>query len=398
VKKLTIDDLDCRGKRVLMRVDFNVPLENGTVADDTRIREALPSIRHVLSQGGRLVLMSHLGRPKGRPVPQMSLRPCASVLGELLGTTIAFAPDCIGKAAEDAVDRLGDGEVLMLENLRFHLEETENDPQFSAQLARLGDLYINDAFGTAHRAHASTEGVTRHMSKCAAGYLMMKEIEYLGMALENPPKPFVAILGGAKISGKIDVIANLLPRVDRIIIGGGMAYTFLKAEGAEIGNSILESDRIDMARDLLAASGDKIALPVDFLVSDAFDFAERRIGVTREVDADAIPPQWFGLDIGTKSIAHFRRILSDAKTIVWNGPMGVFEIDRTSRGTFAVAQMLAELTAGGARTIIGGGDSAAAVARAGVADRVSHVSTGGGASLEFLEGKTLPGIAALTDK
>jgi phosphoglycerate kinase len=395
---MTIDDLECKGRRVLMRVDFNVPLQNGKVADDTRIRAALPSIRHIVERGGRLVLMSHLGRPKGQRVADMSLQACVPVLNELLGSKVGFVGDCVGTEAEKKVAELSDGDVLLLENLRYHPAETDNDPDFSADLARLGDVYVNDAFGTAHRAHASTEGVTHHIHPCAAGYLMMKEIEYLGSAVEHPTRPFVAILGGAKISGKIDVIANLLPKVDRILIGGGMSYTFFKAKGIEIGNSLLEEDRIEMARNLLAQSGEKIVLPLDCRVSDAFDFKARQLGEFKEVAAEAIPDGWYGLDIGSRTIDHFRDILRDARTVVWNGPMGVFEIEATAEGTLKVAETLAEITASGATTVIGGGDSAAAVKQAGLSDKVSHVSTGGGASLEFLEGKTLPGIAALTDK
>jgi phosphoglycerate kinase len=328
----------------------------------------------------------------------MSLQACVPVLSELLGSKVEFVGDCVGTEAEKKVAELSDGDVLLLENLRYHPAETDNDPDFSAGLARLGDVYVNDAFGTAHRAHASTEGVTHHIQPCAAGYLMMKEIEYLGSAVENPTRPFVAILGGAKISGKIDVIANLLPKVDRILIGGGMSYTFFKAQGIGIGNSLLEEDRIEMARNLLAQSGEKIVLPLDCRVSDAFDFKARQLGEFKEVAAEAIPEGWYGLDIGSRTVDHFRDILQDARTVVWNGPMGVFEIEATAEGTLKVAETLAEITARGATTVIGGGDSAAAVKQAGLSDKVSHVSTGGGASLEFLEGKTLPGIAALTDK
>jgi phosphoglycerate kinase len=396
--KLTVEDLGVKGKRVLMRVDFNVPLEGGKVGDDKRIRAAIPTIKYITEKGGRLILMSHLGRPKGERKPEMSLRPCVPVLNDLLGKSISFVDDCIGDAAEAAVEKLGDGEVLLLENLRYYKEETENDNDFAAKLAGLGDVYVNDAFGTAHRAHASTEGVTHHIDQCAAGYLLMKEIEFIGDLIEDPEKPFVAVLGGAKISSKIGVISNLLPKVDKIIIGGGMAYTFFKAMGMEIGNSLLEEDKISLAKELLEKGGDKIVLPVDCMITNMLDFDARRVGELKEVAADAIPAGWLGVDIGTNSIEQFGSILKDAKTIVWNGPMGVFEVEATAKGTFAIANVLAEATLNGAATVIGGGDSASAVVKAGVEDKVSHVSTGGGASLEFLEGKVLPGVAALTDK
>jgi len=396
--KMTVNDLDVKGKRVLMRVDFNVPLRDGKVANDARIRAALPTIRQIVQNGGRLVLMSHLGRPKGERNPAMSLAPCAPVLSQLLKRPVAFVDDCLGAAVESAVAALADGDILLLQNLRYYEAETRNSLDFAAQLARLGDLYVNDAFGTAHRAHASTEGVTHYLEVCAAGLLMMKELDYLGRLLQSPEKPFVAVLGGAKISGKIDVIANLLPRVDRILIGGGMAFTFYKAQGLEIGASLLEEDRVGLARELLASAGDKLVLPPDCVVAQTVDFAAHTVGELRTVDADAIPAGWRGLDIGPKSLAAFGAILAPARTVVWNGPMGVFEIPQTAAGTYAVARMLADVTAGGAVTVIGGGDSAAAVAKAGVEDKVSHVSTGGGASLEFLEGKVLPGVAALSDK
>jgi phosphoglycerate kinase len=398
LNKLTIEDIEFRGRKVLMRVDFNVPLESGQVSDDKRIRAALPSIRRIIECGGKLILMSHLGRPKGRRVPEMTLQSCVPVLNELIDAKVLFADDCIGEGAIAKVAELNAGEVLILENLRYHIEETANDPEFSAKLAAHGDVYVNDAFGTAHRAHASTEGVTHFFDQCAAGYLMMKEIDYLGRALDNPRRPFVAILGGAKISGKIDVISSLLPKVDHIIIGGGMTFTFMKADGVEIGNSLLEADKLDTAREVMTQGRQMIVFPVDFLISDYVDFKARKVGPIKEVAFDAIPVGWVGLDIGHRSIDHFRKVLEKARTIVWNGPMGVFEIQDTAKGTFAIAELLAKLTRQGATTIIGGGDSASAVARAGVEDKVSHVSTGGGASLEFLEGKTLPGIAALTDK
>ncbi len=398
MNKLSVEDLKINGKRVLMRVDFNVPLEAGKVANDKRIRAALPTIKYIVDRGGKLILMSHLGRPKGERIPEMSLKPCIPALSELLGKAVGFADDCIGAVAAAAVEKLAKGEVLLLENLRYYKQETDNDPEFAAKLAKLGDIYVNDAFGTAHRAHASTEGVTHHIDQCAAGYLMMKELDYLGKVVENPEHPFVAILGGAKISGKIDVISNLLPKVEKIIIGGAMTYTFYKAQGMDIGNSLLEEDKIGMAKELLKQSADKIVLPVDCIVSDSFDFEARKVGELKEVSADAIPSGWFGLDIGTQSLEKFRSVLTDARTIVWNGPMGVFEIEETAKGTFRIANILAELTAKGATTVIGGGDSASAADEAGVAEKVSHVSTGGGASLEFMEGKILPGVAALTDK
>jgi phosphoglycerate kinase len=398
MNKLTVEDLDLRGKRVLMRVDFNVPLESGKVANDKRIQAALPTIKHITNAGGRLILMSHLGRPKGKRVAEMSLEPCVAILNTLLGKKVGFVDDCIGETVEAKVESLNEGDVLLLQNLRYYPQETENDPDFAAKLARLGDVYVNDAFGTAHRAHASTEGVTHYIPQCAAGYLLMKELDYLGRVLSSPAKPFVAILGGAKISGKIDIISNLLPKVDHIIIGGGMSYTFFKAQGKEIGKSLLEADRIDLAKELLIQGGAKIVLPVDCMVSDTFDFDARQVGALQEVAANAISAGGFGLDIGPKSIEKFRSIIRTAKTVVWNGPMGVFEIDATAKGTFAIANALAEATAIGATTVIGGGDSASAINKAGIADKVSHVSTGGGASLEFMEGKVLPGVAALTDR
>jgi phosphoglycerate kinase len=395
---MTIDDLELKGRRVLMRVDFNVPLEGAVVANDKRISAVLPTIQKVVDSGGRLVLMSHLGRPKGERVPEMSLKPCVGVLSRFLNKEVHFVDDCIGQPVEEAVARLKDGDVLLLENLRYYKKETDNDSDFAGKLAALGDLYVNDAFGTAHRAHASTEGVTHFFDQCAAGYLMMRELDYLGRVMENPERPFVAILGGAKISGKIDVISNLLSRVDRVIIGGGMTYTFYKAQGLEIGNSLLEDDKVEFARGILVQGGEKLFLPVDCLVSDEFDFKARKVGRLKEVNADEMPAGWMGLDIGSRTIEAFSSIIGSARTVVWNGPMGVFEIDETARGTYEMARILADITDKGATTVIGGGDSASAVNKAGVADRVSHVSTGGGASLEFMEGKTLPGVAALTDK
>lgn len=396
--KLTIEDLELKGRRVLMRVDFNVPLENGSVANDQRIRAALPSIRYVVEHGGRLILMSHLGRPKGERKPEMSLRPCAQVLGTLLGQPVAFTDDCVGPTVTDAAAELSDGQVLLLENLRYHKAETDNDADFAKALAQLGEVYINDAFGTAHRAHASTEGVTRHITRCASGFLLTKEIDYLGRVTQNPERPFVAILGGAKISGKIDVIENLLPKVDQLIIGGGMSYTFFKARGLSIGTSLLEEDKVELARSLLDKGGEKLKLPVDCLISDHFNFSARSVGRVQEVAVESIPENWSGLDIGSRTIDTFGAVLRQARTVIWNGPMGVFEIEETAKGTMAIANILAQITDSGAVTVVGGGDSAAAVAKAGMAERVSHVSTGGGASLEYLEGKILPGVAALTEK
>jgi phosphoglycerate kinase len=396
--KLTVEDVALANQQVLMRVDFNVPIKDGKVVNDKRIRAALPTIRYVLSQGGKLVLMSHLGRPKGQRRAEMSLRPCAETLALHLNQAVGFVDDCIGEKVEAAVQKLAPGQVLLLENLRFYAGETQNDALFAKQLAGSADLYINDAFGTAHRAHASTVGVIRHLRIAAAGYLMMKEIDYLGRALQAPQTPFVAILGGAKISGKIDVIQSLLTKVDRLLIGGGMAYTFLYAQGLSVGNSLLETDKVALAKSLLAEAGDKIVLPVDCMVSDTFDFEAGTVASLQAVDVGAIPDGFAGLDIGPASIERFQAVLADARTVVWNGPMGVFEIEATAKGTFDIARMLAQLTDAGAVTIIGGGDSAAAAEKAGVAERISHISTGGGASLQFLEGKTLPGIAALNDK
>ncbi len=395
--KLTVDSLDVRGKNILMRVDFNVPLDDDlNITDDLRIRAALPSIRKVIENGGRAVLCSHLGRPKGERKAAFSLAPVAKHLSTLLGQPVKFADDCIGDAVAALKGNLQDGEVLLLENLRFHAGETKNDADFAAALAAGCGLYVNDAFGTAHRAHASTEGVTKHFQQCAAGFLMMKELQYLGDALDNPKRPFVAILGGAKISGKIDVIEHLLGKTDALIVGGGMIFTFFKAHGWNIGKSILESDRIDMAKDILGKaqnSSTDLELPMDVLVADKFEAGAN----TENVSAADIPGEWLGVDIGEKSIQRFKDILKDAKTVVWNGPMGVFEIPDFAKGTEAIARYLAEITANGATTIVGGGDSAAAVKQFKLEGQLSHVSTGGGASLEFLEGKVLPGVAALSD-
>jgi phosphoglycerate kinase len=396
--KMSVTDIQARDQRVLMRVDFNVPLQGQRVGSDKRIRAALPTIRHLVENGARLILMSHLGRPKGERRENMSLRPCAEALANLLDRPVQFVDDCIGEKVRAAVDDLKSGEVLLLENLRFYAGETKNDPDFARQLSEWGEIYVNDAFGTAHRAHASTEGVTRFIQPCVAGFLMQKELDYLEQVVESPRRPFVAILGGAKISDKIEVIRNLLPKVDHLLIGGGMAFTFLRAKGLNIGRSLLEEDKVALATELLTEAGEKIVLPTDSAVSDTFDFAGRSVGSLSTVAVEHIQDKQIGLDIGPSTIARFKQILSGAKTVIWNGPMGVFEIEATARGTFETARILAQLSDQGAMTVIGGGDSAAAVEMAGLAERMTHISTGGGASLEFLEGKKLPGIAALTEK
>jgi len=397
-KKLFVEDLNVTGKRVIVRVDFNVPLKDGKVESDKRLKESLPTIKFLREKNAKVILMSHLGRPDGKKVPDMSLRPVADALAGLLDAPVAFADDCVGPAAEKAVAALQPGGVLLLENLRFHAAEEENDPAFAKQLAALADVYVNDAFGSAHRAHASTEGITKFVPQAASGFLMKKELDYLGEALGNPKRPFVAVIGGSKVSGKIDVIKNLLPRVDKLLIGGGMTYTFLKAQGLETGKSIVENDKIELAKSLMAEAGDKLVLGTEFVVTDKLDFKGRTVGALKTVAKNAIPADWEAVDAGPATVDAFTKILLGAKTIVWNGPVGVFEIDATAKGTIAIAEALAKATAAGATTIIGGGDSASAVKKAGVASKVSHVSTGGGASLEFLEGKVLPGVAALTDK
>jgi len=393
--KRTIRDLNLKGRRVFIRVDFNVPLKGGVIGDDTRIRESLPTIKYALEAGaGCVILASHLGRPKGKPNPEMSLRPVAARTGELLGRAVAFADDCVGPAAEGAVRNAPTGGVVLLENLRFHAEEEKNDPQFAKGLAALCDVYVNDAFGAAHRAHASVEAIVRLVPEAAAGLLMEKELRYLGAAIGNPERPFVAIIGGAKVSDKIEVIQNLIPRVDRLLIGGAMAYTFFKAMGKPVGKSLVEDDKLDLARDVIARAKDRglqLLLPVDHVVA-----AKVEAGVpveTLSVDNPAIGER-MGLDIGPRTIEAYSAALSDARTVVWNGPMGVFEIDAFAKGTIGVAQAVARVNG---TTIVGGGDSIAAIKKSGVSDRITHISTGGGASLEFLGGQTLPGVAVLPD-
>ncbi|MGB8213572.1 MAG: phosphoglycerate kinase [Anaerolineales bacterium] len=388
--KKTVKDIDLKGKRVLMRVDFNVPMADGKVTDDKRIRAALPTIKYVLDQGASLLLMSHLGRPKGGFDPEFSLKAAADVLAGLLGIPVKMAPDCVGPEVEALAKALKPGEVIMLENTRFHPEEEKNDMGLAKQMAALGDVFVNDAFGSAHRAHSSTEGVA-HFLPAVSGFLMEQELEYLGRAIANPEHPYIAILGGAKISDKILVVETLLSKCDKLIIGGGMANTFLAAQGKQMQDSLVEAGSIDTAKSILVKAGKNIVLPVDAVIADKFD-AEAN---SQTVDVDKIPAGWRMMDVGPKTLELYKETLKGAKLIVWNGPVGVFEMPKFAEGTFALAKMLAS---SGAVTVIGGGDSASAVKKAGVSKQMTHVSTGGGASLEFLEGKELPGVAALMNK
>jgi phosphoglycerate kinase len=397
VKKLSVQDTEVRGRRVLMRVDFNVPLDDrGRITDDTRIRAAVSTLEYLRSREALPVLMSHLGRPKGSPSPELSLHPAAQRLSELLSAPVHFASDCVGEAARDAVAKAGASEVVLLENLRFHAEETANDPGFSRELAELGDLYVNDAFGTAHRAHASTVGVTEHFEERASGLLMDKELENLGGLLSSPRRPFLAILGGAKVSGKIEVIENLLGKVDAVLLGGGMAFSFLRARGLDVGSSLVEEDLIDTVRRIIEKakhSSTSLILPEDVVVADRFDAKAER----EEVLVTDIPEGWMGLDIGSRTCRRFAEHLESAATVFWNGPMGVFEMEPFAKGTRSVARSVARSTDHGCRTVVGGGDSVAAINGLELQNRITHVSTGGGASLEFLAGKALPGVEALSD-
>jgi len=388
--KKTVRDIDVKGKKVFVRVDFNVPVKDGVVGDDTRIRAALPTIQYLLDQGAAVILASHLGRPKGGPDPKYSLKPVADYLANLLGKPVAFAEDCIGPVAEAAAAALKPGEVLVLENTRFHPEEEKNDEGMSKALAKLADIYVNDAFGTAHRAHASTAGVAAYLP-AVAGFLLEKEIKYLGQAIDDPKRPFVAILGGAKISDKIGVIKNLLKKADTILIGGGMANTFFKAQGYPMADSLVEEEALETARQLLAEGKDKIRLPVDVVIADKFD-AEAQ---SRVMPVGAVPDGWRILDIGPETVDSYSKVINGAGTIVWNGPMGVFEFPRFAEGTYGIAKAVAS---SGAISVIGGGESVAAINQSGLADKITHISTGGGASLEMLEGLELPGVAALADK
>ncbi|HVN53619.1 MAG TPA: phosphoglycerate kinase [Anaerolineaceae bacterium] len=388
--KKTVRDVDVNGKKVLVRVDFNVPMQDGKVSDDTRIRAALPTINYLLDHGAAVILCSHLGRPKGGPDPKYSLRPVAEYLSQLMGKPVKFADDCIGPAAEAAAKDLKPGEVLVLENTRFHPEEEKNDPQMARQLASLADLYVDDAFGSAHRAHASTEGVAHYLPS-VAGFLMEKEIHYLSQAVDNPKRPFITILGGAKISDKIGVIRNLLKKADTILIGGGMANTFFKAQGYPVGDSLVEDEALDTARELLAEGKSKLRLPVDVVIADKYAADAN----SRVIPTGPVPDGWRIMDIGPETVTAYGKVIKKAGTVVWNGPMGVFEFPKFAKGTYGVAQAVAD---SGAISVIGGGDSVAAIQQSGLADKITHISTGGGASLEMLEGLELPGVAALEDK
>jgi phosphoglycerate kinase len=394
--KKTLKDVELKGKTVLMRVDFNVPIEDGKITDDNRIVQALESINYVTGAGAKLILTSHLGRPAGEPDPEFSLKPVADHLKTLVDVPVYFAEDCIGEKADSVIEKAGTGEIVLLENVRFHNEEKKNDPDFAKKLAAHADLFVNDAFGSSHRAHASVAGVTEFLQPAVSGFLLEKEIRYLEESVNNPKRPFVAILGGAKVSDKIGVIDNLLAKVDTVIIGGGMSYTFFRAQGMEIGNSLVEDDKVELAKELMQKAeeaGVKFMLPIDTVIAKEFsNDAEHKV-----VDSDEMEPGWMGLDIGPQSCIAFGNQIKNAETILWNGPMGVFEMENFAEGTFVVAESLAEATRKGATTIIGGGDSAAAIKKAGLENDVSHVSTGGGASLEYLEGKELPGVVALTD-
>ena len=398
MNKLFIEDIDLKDKRVIVRVDFNVPLRDGKVENDKRLRATLPTIKYLREKGARIILMSHLGRPKGKVVEEMRLAPVGAALGDLLGVAVKSIPTCVGPEAKAAAEALGAGEILLRENLRFHPEEEGNDAAFAAQLAELADVYVNDAFGTAHRAHASTAGITAGMDQSAAGYLMKAELDFLAGRVLSPERPFVSIIGGAKVSSKIGVIEAMLEKVDTLLLGGAMTHTFLAAQKHGIGKSIYEGDKVELAGELLKKGGDKIKLPTDYIVTDHFDFADRELGPLKTVAANGIPADHYAVDIGPESRAEFEKYILGAKTVLWNGPMGVFEIDASAQGTFAAAEAMAKATGSGATTIIGGGDSAAAVEKAGLQDKISHISTGGGASLEFLEGKKLPGVEALNDK
>ncbi len=388
--KKSVRDIDVHGKKVLVRVDFNVPIKDGVVQDDTRVRAALPTIQYLLDQGAAVILCSHLGRPKGGPDPKYSMKPVAEFLGTMMGKPVKFAEDCVGVPAEKAAAALQPGEVLVLENTRFHPEEEKNDLDLAKQMASLADVYVNDAFGSAHRAHSSTEGVARFLP-AVAGFLMEKEIQYLSQAIENPKRPFVAILGGAKVSDKIGVIKNLLTKADAILIGGGMANTFFKAQGYPMGGSLVESEVLDLAMELLAIGGSKLRLPVDVVIAQTMEEGAE----TQVMQVGPIPDGWKILDIGPETVADYAKVIHGAATVVWNGPMGVFEVSTFAKGTFGVADAMAESKA---VTIVGGGDSASAIQKSGLADKITHISTGGGASLEMLEGIALPGVAALQDK